>query len=585
MISPTKSIQTSDFSKWQRMLRYVKPYRGRFAAGIALGMLTGGSIAVVAEGLSRVLKVVFEGENTSPEMAMLTIFLFPTILIVRAFLEYLSAYCMNWVGTRVITDLRQAVFAHTQKLSLDFYTQSNVGDLISRFTNDCQQAQSAVTSVIADAIKHPFAVVTTTIYLVYNYTLLSTAAVVLAPFCIFPIVYFGRRVRKISKLAQENQGEILSRLHETITGARVVKAFTMEEEETKKFREVSNRQFSFQMKIIRFTNILSPLIEVVAAVGGGIALYLAYRNGIPMSDFMAMLVATFLMYAPIKGLSKLHLTIQKSMAATDRVLAILDLEPTVKESPESMTLKPIKYQIQFERVSFRYGETDVLNQIELTIPHGKTVALVGPSGSGKTTLLNLLPRFYDPREGRVLIDGIDVKNATLHSLRGQMAIVTQDTILFNDTIRNNIRYGSLSSSENELIEAARRANAHDFIMHQAQGYDTLVGDKGVKLSGGQKQRIAIARALLKNPPILLLDEATSALDTESERLVQEALDTLVKGRTVIAIAHRLSTIQKSDLIVVLDRGAILEMGTHDELLRRNRLYRKLYDMQFQEPTH
>jgi len=409
--------------------------------------------------------------------------------------------------------------------------------------------------------------------------------VVLAPLCILPISIYGRKIRATSKLAQENQGEIVSRLHENITGARVVKGFHMEAYEKKKFWETCLRQFSFQMRIVRSTNILSPLIEIVGAVGASAALYYAYRTQMPSSKFLELLVLIFVLYDPIKNLSKLHTTIQKSLASTDRILAILNTESSVKELPKAQTLSPIHSHIELKDLSFYYAEEkSVLQNISLTIPHGKTIALVGPSGGGKTSLLNLLPRFYDPTQGTIRIDGTDIREVSLQSLRKQIAIVNQDTILFNDTIRNNIRYGSLDASDEEIIKAAKQAYAHDFILQQSHGYDTIVGDKGVNLSGGQKQRLAIARAILKNPAILLLDEATSALDTESERFVQAALDELIKGRTVIVIAHRLSTVQKADFIVVIDKGRIIEQGRHEELLQQNKLYRKLYDLQFAEAS-
>jgi subfamily B ATP-binding cassette protein MsbA len=313
-----------------------------------------------------------------------------------------------------------------------------------------------------------------------------------------------------------------------------------------------------------------------------VALIYAFRVQMDFPLLITLLFGIFTLYTPIKNLSKLHTTIQKSLASTDRIFSVLDSVPTVKESSSAIQLKPIQQSIRFENVSFRYETHDVLHNVSLEIQHGKAIALVGPSGGGKTTLLNLVLRFYDPTHGKILVDGIDIKDVSFDSLRKQIGVVTQENILFNDTIRNNLRYGSLEASEEQIIRAATQAYAHDFILQQPQGYETIVGDKGVKLSGGQKQRLAIARALLKNPSILLLDEATNALDTESERYVQAALDVLVKGRTVIVIAHRLSTVQNADLIVVLEKGRIAEQGKHDELLKQNKLYRKLYDLQFAE---
>jgi ATP-binding cassette, subfamily B, bacterial MsbA len=602
------------------LLNFLKPYKWRFGAAILFGFLNGLTTYALMKGVPIIWDIVFQGQkqdSSSPMGAMpsilksadgfvetlltsfvklwttvftgsssvvATIALVPAIMLLRSVSNYLHGYLLSWVGSRIITDIRHKVFTHLQTLSLDYFNRANVGDLMSRLVNDCQQVQSSITTVISDSLKHPFTIVILAYGLIQEDWKFSLAAVTLAPLCILPIAIYGRKVRRTSKLSQENQGEIVSRLHENITGVRVVKAFHMEAYEEEKFWKTCYRQFSYQMKIVRSVNILSPMIEVVAAIGVSFALFYAYQNQIPSGKFWGLLIGIFFLYDPIKNLSKLHTTIQKSLASTDRVLAVLDSTSSVVESPTAQTLAPVRQHIEFKNVSFRYEATLkwVLHDVSLKIPHGKTVAIVGRSGSGKSTLLNLLPRFYDPVEGSVAFDGVDLKNVTLSSLRQQMAIVTQDTILFNDTIRNNIRYGSLHASDEQIIAAARRAHAHDFITQQAEGYDTIVGDKGIKISGGQKQRIAIARAILKDPAILLLDEATSALDTESERLVQEALDELVRGRTVVSIAHRLSTIQRADLIVVLEHGKIVEQGTHQELLNSGKVYRKLHDLQFQE---
>ncbi|MBI4027186.1 MAG: ATP-binding cassette domain-containing protein [Verrucomicrobia bacterium] len=572
--------RSGQFQNWLRLFAFLTPYRARFGGALLFGVVNGLTSLALMKGVPRVWDAVFGNRSSSPSLAAAIILLVPLIMLARAISGYLSAYLMSWVGTRVITDIRQKVFAHIQDLSLDFFNHSNVGDLISRINNDCQQAQSAITSVVADAIKHPFTLIVVAGALLHKDWRFSLAAVLLAPLCILPITIYGRKVRRASKLAQENQGEIVSRLHENITGVRVVKAFHMEEHEKQKFWETCFRQFGYQMKMVRSINILSPMIELVAAMGASAALYYAWQSQMRSADFWELLLGIFFLYDPIKNLSKLHTTLQKSLASTDRILAILDAKSSVVEAPAARELAPVRAEIRLEKVSFRYDSQWVLREVSLAIPHGTTVALVGPSGAGKTTLLNLLPRFYDPAEGRVLMDGTDLREVTLRSLRSQIALVTQDTILFNDTIRNNIRYGSMEASEAQVEAAARRAHAHDFILHQPFGYDTVVGEKGVKLSGGQKQRLAIARAILKNPRILLLDEATSALDTESERAVQAALDELIQGRTVVVIAHRLSTVQKADIIVVLDDGRIMEQGSHADLMAGGKLYRRLHDLQF-----
>lgn len=610
-----------DLQNWLRLVAFLKPYRGRFAAAILFALLNAVFSVALMQGIPLILGTVFQhspteasvtgstrtvgtpafGKAVSTLMQTLVewwnsmfgtaashnkltaaIVLFALIMMSRALTDYLSKYFLNWVGIRIITDMRHKAFERIQSLSLDFYNKANVGDLISRLVNDCQQAQSAVTTVIADLITQPFTVVLAATALIGTDWRFSLAAVVLAPLCAIPISIYGRKVRRTSKLSQENQGEIVSHLHENITGVRVVKAFQMEKYESAKFWETCYRQFSYQMRIVRSVNILSPLIEVVATIGACAALVYAFRTGMAFENLMGLLFGIYLLYNPIKNLSKLHTTIQKSMASTDRVFMVLDAKSSVVEASNARHLAPIRDDIRLDDVSFRYDAKWVLQNVSLTIPHGKTIALVGPSGAGKTTLLNMLPRFYDPASGAVKMDGVDIREASLESLRRQIAIVTQDTILFHDTIRNNIRYGSLDASEEKIIEASKRAHAHDFILHQPHGYDTIVGDKGIKLSGGQKQRLAIARAILKDPSILLLDEATSALDAESERHLQAALEELIRGRTVVVIAHRLSTVQHADVIVVMEHGRIVEQGRHDELLAKGSLYRKLYDLQFRE---
>ncbi|MDD2708165.1 MAG: ABC transporter ATP-binding protein [Verrucomicrobiae bacterium] len=574
---------SSHYQNWLSLLAFLKPYKARFASGILFGILNGLSGAALMKGLPYVIKTVFSGQQKDG-IVMAAIALVPVIMITRAFFGYLSTYFMSWVGTRVITDLRQRVFEHIQTLSLDFFKKSNIGDLMARITHDCQQAQSAVTTVIADSVKHPFTVIVVTVMLMIKDWQFFLGAVVLAPLCVLPIAIYGRKVRRVSKLTQENQGEITSCLHENLTGAHIVKAFHMEDYENKRFWDVCYRQFAYQMRIVRSINILSPLIEIVAAIGASVALVCAFHRHMSFDQLFELLLGIYLLYDPIKNLSKLHTTIQKSLASTDRILTVLNTRPTVVEKTDARTLKPIQDFIRFDDVSFRYDTKWVLQNVDLLIPHGQTIAIVGPSGAGKTTLLNLILRFYDPRHGTVSIDGIDLREVSLLSLRSQTAIVTQETILFNDTIRNNIRYGSFDAPEEKIIEAARKAHAHDFIVHQIHGYDTIVGEKGAKLSGGQKQRLSIARAILKNPAILLLDEATSALDTESERYVQEAIDELIRDRTVVVIAHRLSTVQRADRIIVMEHGRIVEQGKHAELLATGKLYRKLHDLQFSKAS-
>jgi subfamily B ATP-binding cassette protein MsbA len=483
-------------------------------------------------------------------------------------------------------DLRVRMFAHLQRLSLDFYTGARAGELMSRVTSDPQAVQQGLANVIEDTVKEPVTLVSVLGWLLYTDWKLTMTALVLFPICLVPIIVYGRATRKASKSAQENQADLLSVLQEAITGLRVVRAFSMEQRETEEFDKIGRRVFRQRMRIVRGRAISTPLIELVAGLGGTMVFLYAYTVGMEGSKLVAFAIGLFMLYAPVKKLSRVHLQIQETLAAADRIFQLLDEKPSVVESPSPRQLPRLQRAIQFDHVSFHYGQDGpVLDDVELQIAAGSLVAIVGASGAGKTTLFNLVPRFYDPTAGAVRIDGVDIRQVSFKSLRDQIGLVAQENFLFNDTVANNIAYGKPGAPREQIIEAARLAHAHDFISQMPQQYDTMTGDLGVKLSGGQRQRLAIARAILKNPPILLLDEATSALDTESERAVQAALDDLMwgtgkHGMTMLVIAHRLSTVQHADRIVVLDKGRVTEQGTHDQLLVKAGVYKRLYDLQF-----
>jgi len=574
---------------YRRLWTYVKPYRGRLAAGVAFGILYGPANAAVLSVVSKLWKRVFE--QSAGDLTVWRAFgfamLLPAAMIVRGACDFLGTYLMNWVGLRAVMDLRERLFDHLQALSLDFYSGTQTGELISRVTNDVGTIQQAISNVIEDTVKQPVTLVCVLGWLFYHDWRLTLATLVLFPICLVPIMVYGRKTRVASRKTQEHQATLVSVLHEAIAGFRVVKAFGMEARESQDFQELTRRVFRERMKVIRSRAISGPIIEMVSGFGAAFVFIYAFAAQMSSSELVGFAAGLFMLYDPVKKISRVNLQIQESMSGAERVFEILDTKPSVVEVPQAITLSRLRQAIRYENVSFRYGTNGaVLEEVNLEIPAGSIMAIVGASGAGKTTLFNLIPRFYDPTGGAVTIDGQDIRRGTFQSLRGQIGVVTQETFLFNDTVANNIAYGKTGASREEIVDAAKRAHADDFIAQMPNQYDTVIGESGMKLSGGQRQRLAIARAILKNPPILLLDEATSALDTESERAVQAALDDLMwsgkqkKAHTMLVIAHRLSTVQHADCIIVLDKGCIVEKGTHDQLLALGQVYKRLYEMQF-----
>jgi len=494
-------------------------------------------------------------------------------------------YLMNYVGHSIIKRLRDSLYSHMQRMPLSFFHRNQTGMLMARITNDVNIVKGMVSNAITGILKDLFTIIGLIGVIFYRDWKLAIIALVVFPLAVIPIVKFGRKLRTLSTLCQEAIANMNSLLHETFTGNRIVKAFCMEDYENRRFFKRTHDLFRFEMKAVAVRAISSPVMELLGGIGitfiiwyGG---YKVITGASTPGTFFSFMAALLMLYEPVKKMSGLNNTIQEGLAAAVRIYDILDTESDIKEKEDAIELRPQRFSITFHDVSFKYEDQVVLKHINLEVKDGEILAIVGMSGGGKTTLVNLIPRFYDVSEGAILIDGVDIRDVTLKSLRRQIGIVTQDPILFNDTIRNNIAYGNQNASNGDIIKAAKAAYAYDFIQRFPAGFDTMVGEMGARLSGGEKQRICIARAILKNAPILILDEATSSLDTESELAVQMALENLMKGRTTFVIAHRLSTIRYADRIVVIEDGRIVEEGTHEDLMSLEGVYYKLYEMQFE----
>jgi len=565
----------------RRLYRYSLKYRGRLLLGLLFGFIGGGSVFGLLMELEDTTNHAFQFATGTPKGLILTSLGLIFFFLARGLGHYFSIYFINWVGFKVVEELRRECFAKLQKLQLGFYSRSSSGELISRVINDTTQVQHAVSGVVADIVQQPFALIAALGYMLYKDWLLALLSLVVFPVCVAPVILFGRKVRKYSRQSQEFLAGLSSVLQENVSGVRVVKAFGMEAHEERKFDWENRNVFGRLIKTVLARNVNQPLMELVSALGIVALLVYAGITEMEVGVFFAFAAALGLMYHPAKMLSKVHMEIQKAMGAAERIFTLLDEPMDVVEPVPGRTLEEPLKEIAFEGVSFTYGNDYVLNHIDLHIRAGEKVALVGSSGSGKSTLVSLVPRFYDPTEGRVAINGIDLREFSFEGLRSLIALVTQDTFLFNDTIASNIAYGQDHPDMDAVRSAAERANAHDFIMEKPQGYETRVGERGGSLSGGQKQRLAIARAIYRDAPILILDEATSSLDNESERLVQSAINEMMKGRTSIVIAHRLSTVQHADRILVMNEGRIVEEGTHQQLLDLQGHYQYLYNLQFQ----
>jgi len=610
---PQVAEQTKDKDDARRLLAYLRPYVGLLAGGIVLMMLTGAVEGLVAFAIRPAIDVVLNPQSTVQKLALFTIpgtyhtiflnsFVPPRIhyvwsvfslallllFLIKGVAEFFGGSLIEYVGLSGITEMRNRVYGKLVQQPVGFFHGNPVGRVISAVISDIEQIRSVFSDYLVDFFRQIFALVAFVIVLLVIDWRMAVGSVVLIPLVVYPVTKFGRKIRKSTEKSRVRLADLSQILQETISGNRVVKAFGMEGFEIRKFREASRRLLRENMRWVRAFLATSPMMDMLAAVV--LCMIFQYARGeikigrLSIGAFGAFIFAFFKCYEPIKHIGNIYQLYLQALGTSKQVFLFLDLSEESLDAPGAKVLPGFSQSIEFEDASFTYGESEplVLEHINLRVSAGTVVAIVGTSGAGKTTLVNLLPRFYSPSMGSVRIDGCDLRDVTLRSLREQMAIVTQETILFNDTIWNNLCYGRPDMPEEKVIAAAKAALAHDFITQMPAGYQTLVGDRGQRLSGGQRQRLAIARAILKDAPILILDEATSELDSESEMFVQSALNNLMEGRTVFVIAHRLSTIRRADIIAVLDDGTIRERGTHDELLARGGIYARLYEMQFRD---
>jgi len=569
---------------YRRLLRYSRPYSGRIALAMA------GSLGVAASDVASVqlLRPFMDRIVTGGNVALVN--LVPLIIIglaaVKGASRYVQEYFIKTAGQLAVQDIRNDLYTHSMGLSMRFYSRTPTGSMMSRILNDVGVMQRSAADVLVEGLRESFTLVGLTISAFYNDWKLACVAFLVLPAAVLPAAAIGRKIKDYTRRSQGTLGNLTSVLQETYSGVKVIKAFGTEEQEDRRFRDENKKFYNFIRKVLKYDSASAPAIELLASFGiAAITWYGVQRvlsGAITTGELTSFVASVVMMYAPVKKLTKTSNTIQKSIGAAERVFEVMDEVPDISDAPAAETLSGVKGEVVFRDVSFAYDTEPVLSQFSLNARPGEVIALVGPSGAGKSTIAGLLTRFYDPQEGAILIDGQDLRMVSLVSLKRNLALVDQETFLFNTSIADNIRYGCREATDEAVYEAARQAYADEFIRQLPDGYQTTIGDRGLRLSGGQRQRLCIARAILRDAPILILDEATSALDTESESMVQKALANLMRNRTTFVIAHRLSTIMHADRIVVLESGRIVQIGSHQELLQKEGLYQKLYEMQFQD---
>ncbi len=578
--------QDSSLKTYRRLFPYLKPYLGQFILALFAMGVYGATDGAVPYILKRVLDDIFGARNETLLWQLVSIILIFAVL--RGAFGFLERYLIASVGLRIVRDIRNDICRHLLRLSPEFFGKNSSGTLVSRMTNDTLQVKAALTDAAGTILRDGIRIIALLIAALYLDPVLGCIAFIGFPLALLPIIKFGKKVRNLSRIGQNNFGNLTSLLQEIILGSKVIQSFTNESSEQKRFEKENENLTNVFRKAEKYGALSGPSNEVIASLAiAGIILYGGFSviSGVrTQGEFIAFITALFLLYDPLKKIGRVNTIVQTGLAASERVFEIIDTKSEIEEINQPLELKTKTPHIVYQNVAFSYNNKDyALKNVNLKIKAGETIALVGMSGGGKSSLVNLLARFYDPNQGEILIDSENIKNYSLKSLRQTIAIVSQHTFLFNESIFYNIAYGKENASKEEVIAAAKAAYAHDFILRLPKGYDTNIGEQGFSLSGGERARIAIARALLKNAPILILDEATASLDTEAELLVQEAIDNLMKNRTVLVIAHRLSTIRQADRILVLKHGEIVEEGTHNQLLNFGHEYNKLYRLQFQQP--